>query len=124
MNKIAAYEMLLESHPLWTKEAMGRHEAEAYQVMGILGGLGAAGGALSAGEGERLRGAGYGALAAYPASALALLQHGYISPKMLAAAPAGGALAGLLARRRGKDKSLNPRQQALKDRLSAKFRNR
>ena len=66
MDKIAAYTLLLENHPLWTKEAIFLSPAHAALVVGgpaVIGG---------AGEGNRLKGALLGAPAGYAGLAAGL----------------------------------------------------
>jgi len=97
MNKIATYELLLEDHPLWTKEAIFLSPAHAALVMGGPAVTGAAGGALGAGEGKRLRGALVGVPAGYVGT-LAGLASG-LDPTGVPSAVLGGGGAGYLAGR-------------------------
>jgi len=106
MNKIAAYELLLNNHPLWTKEAIFLSPAHAATILAGPGVLGGAAGAAGAGEGNRLEGAlrgmgaGYGGMAA----GLALKDPTGV-PSVLIGSPAAGYVAGRTVR------SLRPKRK-------------
>jgi|SaaInlV_200m_DNA_6_1039755.scaffolds.fasta_scaffold44450_2 hypothetical protein len=67
MDKIAAYEKILAEHPLWEKTAVTEMGALILAGLGAATALGAAAGgaagAMTTHEGNRLRGAGVGAMA-------------------------------------------------------------
>lgn len=104
MNKLAAYEMILEEHPLWTKEAIFLSPLHAALVMGGPAATGAAGGALGAGEGKRLQGALIGIPAGYAGTVLGLSTG--LDPTGIPSAVLGGGGTGYFAGRglRGEDK--------------------
>ena len=97
MDKLAAYEMLLENHPLWTKEAIFLSPIHAALVLGGPAAAGAAGGALGAGEGRRLQGALLGVPAGYAGTVAGLASR--LDPTGGPSVVLGGGGAGYLAGR-------------------------